>query len=109
LPSQPSDRRTGQPALGNVVPFPLGATLVLNVVASVALVSLWLLARSGATSSSVATDPICRMSVDTSAPAATRHVHGVDYYFCSPRCAERFDERGASGVGDPAGDTMGSV
>jgi uncharacterized membrane protein YraQ (UPF0718 family)/YHS domain-containing protein len=90
--------------------FPLGWTLALNVVASVALVTLWLLARSGGVSSSVATDPICAMSVDTSAPAATRRVDGVDYYFCSPRCAERFDERrNDPTIANPAGETMDSL
>jgi YHS domain-containing protein len=47
------------------------------------------------------------MTVDTSAPGATRHVGLVDYYFCSPRCAERFDER-HSAV-DASGDAMDPV
>lgn len=38
----------------------------------------------------VATDPVCRMEVDKSRPAAT-HVHdGVTYYFCSRGCAQTF-------------------
>jgi uncharacterized membrane protein YraQ (UPF0718 family) len=90
--------------------FALGWTLALNIVATVALVSLWLLARSGRASSAVATDPICGMSVDTSAPSATRHVDGVDYFFCSPRCAERFDVRANNpAIEDPAGDSMDSA
>jgi uncharacterized membrane protein YraQ (UPF0718 family) len=89
--------------------FALGWTLALNIVATVALATLWLLARSGRASSSVATDPICGMSVDTSAPAATRHVDHVDYYFCSPRCAERFDERlHAPAHEESSENTMGS-
>ena len=87
--------------------FPLGWTLALNIVAAAALVTIWLVARSGRPSSSVATDPICGMTVDTSAPGATRHVGHVDYYFCSPRCAERFDER-HSAV-DASGDAMDPV
>jgi hypothetical protein len=73
--------------------FPLGWTLALNVAATVVLVTLWFLSRSTRHSASVATDPICGMSVDTAAPGATRRVDTADYYFCSPRCAERFDQR----------------
>jgi uncharacterized membrane protein YraQ (UPF0718 family)/YHS domain-containing protein len=77
-------------AAGN---FALGWTLALNIVATVLLVTLWLLARSGRRSPSSATDPICGMTVDVTAPGATRRVGGVDYYFCSPRCAEHFDKK----------------
>jgi uncharacterized membrane protein YraQ (UPF0718 family) len=78
--------------------FALGWTLGLNIVATVLLLAVWLLARSTTTSSTpmTATDPICGMTVDTSAPAATRVVGATTYYFCSPRCAERFDERPAN-------------
>jgi uncharacterized protein len=72
--------------------FALGWTLALNVAATLALVTLWLLARSDR-SGSLAIDPICGMAVDTAAPGATRRFDEVDYYFCSPRCAERFDQR----------------
>ena len=72
--------------------FPLGWTLGLNVAATLVLVTLWLLARSDR-SGTLAIDPVCGMAVDTTAPAATRHFEAVDYYFCSPRCAERFDQR----------------
>ena len=47
--------------------------------------------------------------VDTSAPGATRHVDHVTYYFCSPRCAERFDQRQIAGLPDANGDAMDSV
>jgi len=48
-----------------------------------------------------------RMAVNTSAPGATRHVEHVDYYFCSPPCAERFDQAQRTGViDDVAGDAM---
>ncbi len=72
--------------------FALGWTLALNVAATLVLATLWWLARSDR-SGSLATDPVCGMAVDTSAPGATRHFEDVDYYFCSPRCAERFDQR----------------
>jgi len=68
--------------------FALGWTLALNIVATGVLVTLWFLARNSRHSTSVATDPICGMAVNTSAPGATRHVEHVDYYFCSPRCAD---------------------
>jgi uncharacterized membrane protein YraQ (UPF0718 family)/YHS domain-containing protein len=73
--------------------FALGWTLALNVAAALVLLTLWFLARSTRNSGRAATDPICGMTVDTSAPGATRHVEHTDYYFCSPRCAEKFDER----------------
>jgi YHS domain-containing protein len=71
--------------------FEMGWTLALNIIAAIALVTLWLLARAGKPGALSATDPICAMTVDTSAPAAMRRRDGVDYYFCSLRCAERFD------------------
>jgi uncharacterized membrane protein YraQ (UPF0718 family)/YHS domain-containing protein len=89
--------------------FALGWTLALNVLAAVVLVTLWLLARSSRNSSLVATDPICGMTVHTSSPGATRHVENVDYYFCSPRCAERFDERQHRGAPGDAGNALDPV
>jgi hypothetical protein len=87
--------------------FPLGWDLALNVVATVVLVTLWLVARSSVRSTAVATDPICGMTVDTSAPGAVRHVDREVYYFCSPRCAERFDERhSTSAHAETSGDAM---
>lgn len=76
--------------------FTLGWTLALNIVATTLLLAQWFLARSARRSPSVATDPICGMTVDTSSPGATRRVDRVDYYFCSPRCADRFDRRETS-------------
>lgn len=89
--------------------FELGWTLALNIIAAVVLVTLWFVARSARTPSSVATDPICGMTVHTSAPGATRRVGKVVYYFCSPRCAERFDERQKTGTVDPTGNSMDPV
>ena len=80
--------------------FPLGATLVLNVLALGVLACVaWLARRPGDARS--ARDPVCGMEVAIDAPAATRERGGVTYYFCSPRCAERFDD-GAVGGGDEA-------
>lgn len=87
--------------------FNLRATLVLNILASVALVAVWLLSRHA--TSLGATDPVCGMHVDTDQPAATR-VRGADiFYFCSLRCAEKFDARGADMVSDEHGDAVDPV
>ncbi|HUZ42481.1 MAG TPA: permease [Acidimicrobiales bacterium] len=87
--------------------FALGWTLALNVVATALLVTIWFLARTGRHSTSTAADPICGMTVDITAPAATRRVDGVDYFFCSPRCAEHFDRRRDDSPTDVTGDAMG--
>jgi uncharacterized membrane protein YraQ (UPF0718 family)/YHS domain-containing protein len=70
--------------------FPLGATLVLNVLASLVLVATWWLAHHAPRSSRSATDPVCGMTVDTSSPAATLEHEGETIYFCSLRCRDRF-------------------
>ena len=75
--------------------FTMGWTLVLNVVATVIIIALYVLARSSRNSPLSATDPICGMTVDISAPAAMRQRDGEDYFFCSLRCAERFDQHAA--------------
>jgi YHS domain-containing protein len=49
------------------------------------------------------------MTVDVSAPGATRHVDHVTYYFCSPRCAERFDQRPITGLPESTGNSMDPV
>ncbi len=91
--------------------FALGWTLVLNVVATVVISVLYALARSSRHSSLSATDPICGMTVDISAPAAMRHRDGQDYYFCSLRCAERFDHQSEPLAmnEDPSGDAIDLV
>ena len=73
--------------------FALGWTLGLNVLATAVIGALYVLARSSRHSSLSATDPICGMTVDISAPAAMRQRGGQDFYFCSLRCAERFDQQ----------------
>lgn len=80
--------------------FPLGWTLILNVLALLVLIALWVLSRRA---SNEARDPICGMTVDVTAPVAMRHQHGRDYYFCSLRCAERFDARENVFDVDPTG------
>lgn len=72
--------------------FPMGATLVLNSIATILLAGVWVLSRQSK-SSEGARDPICGMTVDVSAPVATRSRGGETFYFCSLRCAERFDQQ----------------
>ncbi|MBI3299819.1 MAG: cadmium-translocating P-type ATPase [Elusimicrobia bacterium] len=39
----------------------------------------------------MAKDPVCGMAVDPAAPKGGRHAYaGKDYFFCNPRCRERF-------------------
>lgn len=73
--------------------FPLGWTLILNVLALLVLIAVWVLSHQ---TTNEARDPICGMTVDMSAPIAMRHQLGRDYYFCSLRCAERFDAQETS-------------
>ena len=104
----PSDRRP--PALQG--DFPLGATLVLNLVALAVVVGLFVLARArGSVDSGTAIDPICGMNVDITAPVAVRERHGETFYFCSHRCAERFDRGESRGEmrEDPTGDAIDPI
>ncbi|MGP8010516.1 MAG: permease [Acidimicrobiales bacterium] len=50
--------------------FPLGVTLVLNVLATMVLFGAWWLARRGLYDALLAKDPVCGMAVDTTSPAA---------------------------------------
>ena len=73
--------------------FPLGATLVLNVVALVVLLALWRLARRDV-AGHTAIDPVCGMSVE-SASAPAHLAHGAEtVYFCSLGCRDKFLARG---------------
>jgi YHS domain-containing protein/uncharacterized membrane protein YraQ (UPF0718 family) len=71
--------------------FPLGSTLVLNVLATLLLLGTWWLARRRSATSTVAIDPVCGMAVDTTSAAATSERDGVTYYFCSLGCRDRFE------------------
>jgi hypothetical protein len=70
--------------------FPLGPTLILNILATLVLLAAWLLARSSTPSERIATDPVCGMSVEKSSAAATATRGSTTYYFCSPRCRDHF-------------------
>lgn len=47
---------------------------------------------AGADQSVLAKDPVCGMSVDPAAAAATREYNGITYYFCNPGCAAKFEQ-----------------
>ncbi len=91
--------------------FPLGSTLVLNVLATVVVVVLIVLSRGREEGEEVAIDPICGMNVDVTAPVAVRYRDGQTVYFCSVRCAERFDkgEEPTMMNEDPNGDAVDPI
>lgn len=78
-------------------------TTILNIVALAVFGFLYWLYRTRVTrSGKYAKDPVCGMQVETvHAPAGRRTDHGV-VYFCSDRCAHRYDEDPArySSLGD---------
>lgn len=77
--------------------FPLGTTLVLNLLAASVFGVAWATTRRRP-GSGVATDPVCAMSVDVTSPGAVAEIDGETWYFCSPRCRDRYvAERGAAG------------
>jgi YHS domain-containing protein len=61
------------------------------VLATLALLGAWWLARRPSATSLVAIDPICGMAVDTTSATATAERGGVTYYFCSLGCRQRFE------------------
>jgi uncharacterized protein len=70
--------------------FPLGPTLILNILATSVLLLTWFLARSSTPSDRIATDPVCGMSVEKASAAATAVRGSTAFYFCSPRCRDHF-------------------
>lgn len=54
---------------------------------------------AGADQSVLAKDPVCGMSVDPAAAAATREYNGTTYYFCNPGCADRFSQTPQAYIG----------
>jgi YHS domain-containing protein len=51
----------------------------------------------------MAIDPVCKMEVDESSPAATSEYQGKTYYFCAPGCKAAFDKDPESYIGQQAG------
>ena len=46
---------------------------------------------AGSGDAATATDPVCGMKVNAAAPKGGSHTHaGLTYYFCNPRCREKF-------------------
>jgi uncharacterized membrane protein YraQ (UPF0718 family) len=63
-------------------------TTFLNLLFLVVAVVVYRLSRQRDTGGAYAQDPVCGMQVEKAHPGDTRG----DVYFCSPRCAERFDK-----------------
>ncbi len=70
--------------------FPLGATLILNVLATVVLLAVWLLAQGAQGGAHAATDPICGMTVDPAEAPASALRDAETFYFCSLGCRAKF-------------------
>ena len=77
--------------------FPLGATLVLNVLALVVLLSVWQLSRRARVDNLGATDPVCGMTVDPHSAPASAVRDGKTFYFCSLGCRDRFQAESPPG------------
>jgi uncharacterized membrane protein YraQ (UPF0718 family)/YHS domain-containing protein len=82
--------------------FPLGATLVLNVLAAILLAAVWGLSRGAKLTSRGATDPICGMTVDPSSAPASSVRGGETFYFCSLGCRDKFLARDAEDTVGPS-------
>jgi Cu+-exporting ATPase len=50
-------------------------------------------------SSIVQRDPVCGMSVDANDVEETSTYQGKTYYFCSPECKTKFDQRPSQFIG----------
>jgi YHS domain-containing protein len=93
-------------AAGSV--FGWNHTTWLNIAALALFAVMLVLARSGASSGRYAKDPVCGMQVEIAHAPARRERDGETYYFCSDRCARRFDAGGAphSDERNPMTETM---
>ena len=40
----------------------------------------------------MATDPVCKMTIDESKAAGKSDYNGKTYYFCAPGCKAKFDQ-----------------
>lgn len=96
--------------------FSMGWTLWLNIAAGAILLGTFVLGKRTADDDSVAIDPVCGMQVAKDSPAAVADVDGVRYYFCAPRCQERFLKEPAKFLGatplmmeDPDGDALDPI
>lgn len=87
--------------------FSLGWTLGLNIAALVVLLCVWILSRT--TDDLGARDPVCGMHVDPHHAVASRTRDGATYYFCSIRCAERFDLESSAPSADTSGMSLDPV
>ena len=44
----------------------------------------------------MATDPVCKMTVDEKKAAGKSEYNGKTYYFCAPMCKTKFDQNPAA-------------
>ncbi len=75
--------------------FQLNYTSILNVLALIAFAAIYWLYRHRDTSDTAgshryAKDPMCGMQVEKEHAPATASVEGVQYWFCSDHCKDRF-------------------
>jgi uncharacterized membrane protein YraQ (UPF0718 family)/YHS domain-containing protein len=71
-------------------------TTVLNIAFLLIAVYLYRLHRHRGElgrGAALAIDPVCGMQIEVASAPAHRRDHGQDQWFCSDRCAERFDAR----------------
>jgi len=82
-------------------------TSYLNIISVIAVFIAWRLAKSPSRleDSRFAIDPVCGMQVERAHAAATERNDGEEYFFCAPRCAERFagDPQRFLGAAEPKG------
>ncbi len=57
----------------------------------------------------MAIDPICGMTVDEANPAATSEYKGDTYYFCNPKCKQRFETDPEHYIAAAAAGTHGTM
>ncbi len=93
---------TSRPTVVVAGTFALGSTLVLNIGAIVVVALGTWLVRRRVVDDEVAIDPVCGMQVVRATAAAVAVHDGATYYFCAPRCAERFLAAPGRFLGSPA-------
>ncbi|HUR13587.1 MAG TPA: permease [Mycobacteriales bacterium] len=70
-------------------------TTFLNIAFLLVAAVVWWLARQREPGGAYAQDPVCGMQVEKAHPGDMRQHQGSTVYFCSQRCAERFEKEPA--------------
>jgi Cu+-exporting ATPase len=55
------------------------------------------------------TDPVCKMIIDEDDAAGTSTCNGLNYYFCSGACKEKFDKNPDSFIGEEAPSVIAEI